>query len=197
MSISFPRINALAFAAQALAALTLAACATSRSIDDTFSDFSASSELRGILFSDREHDYGDVDITIHEGRLMLTGSMATDKGRARLIENAWKAEGVAQVIDEIVIGEGTSFTQGVEDSRIDSVVRARLVGAGGVTSGRYKIAVSRGIVYLIGDARSQAELEQALAIASSTSGVRKVVNHVAVPSLLAPAAALPAGPAHP
>ena len=101
---------------------------------------------------------------------------------------------MTQVIDEIIIGEGTGFGQGVEDSRIDSVVRARLVGAGRVTSGRYKIAVSRGVVYLIGDARSQAELEQALAIASSTAGVEKVVNHVALPPGLTPVLApVPAG----
>ncbi len=181
---SFPllRLCVLAFAAAGLAA-----CASSRSIDDTFSDFSASSELRGILFSDRNHDYGDVDITIHEGRLMLTGSMATEDGREKLIENAWRADGVTQVIDEIIVGEGTGFSQGFEDSRIDQVLRARLIGAEDVTSGRYKIAVSKGVVYLIGDARTQAELDTALGIASSISGVEKVVNHVVVKPPLAPA----------
>ena len=190
MTFSFTRLGALA-----LLTLALTACASSRSLDDTFTDFSASSNLRGILFSDRQHDYGDVDITMHEGRLMLTGSMFTEDGRAKLIENAWKAEGVTQVVDEIVIGEKTRFSQGLEDTRIDNVLRGRLIGADGVTSGRYKIAVSQSVVYLIGDARDQTELDKALAIASSISGVEKVVNHVQVQaSLLAPApAAAPNG----
>lgn len=185
MTFSFLRISAAVFLTFALAA-----CATSRSIDDTFTDFSASSELRSILFSDRQHEYGDVDITMHEGRLMLTGSMLTEEGRAKLVQNAWKADGVTQVVDEIVIGEKTGFSQGFEDSRIDQVLRARLIGADGVTSGRYKIAVSKGTVYLIGEARDREELDKALAIASSISGVEKVVNHVAIQApLVAPSSA--------
>lgn len=184
MTFSFARLGAVAFLTVALSA-----CAASRSLDDTFTDFSASSDLRGILFSDRQHDYGDVDITIHEGRLMLTGSMRTEEGRAKLIENAWKAGGVTQVIDEIIVGDKTGFGQGLEDTRIDGALRGRLIGAGGVTSGRYKIAVSQSVVYLIGDARDQAELDKALSIASSISGVEKVVNHVTVQP---PPAATPA-----
>lgn len=169
----------------AAAALSMAACATSRSLDKSFTDLSASTEFRGILFSDRNFDYSDVDITIHEGRLMLTGSMRREEGRAKLIENAWKADGVDQVIDEIVIGGKTSLGQGFEDSRIDQVLRARLIAADGVTSGRYKIAVSKGVVYLIGDARNQDELDKALQIASGVAGAEKVVSHVSVPAPLA------------
>lgn len=175
MTFSFTRFGVVAFIA-----VTLSACASSRSIDENFTDFSASSELRGILFSDRSHDYGDVDITIHEGRLMLTGSMLSEQGRAKLVENAWTAEGVDQVIDEIIISEKTGFSQGFEDTRIDQVLRARLIGADGITSSRYKIAVSQAVVYLIGVARDREELDEALYIASSIAGVEKVVNHVLV-----------------
>lgn len=182
MTFSFARLLAIAFIA-----ITLGACASSRSLDENFTDFSASSDLRGILFSDRNHDYGDVDITMHEGRLLLTGSMRTEQGRTKLIENAWKADGVDQVIDEIVISEKTGFSQGFEDTRIDQVLRARLIGAENVTSGRYKIAVSQSVVYLIGLARNQEEVNSALQIASSIAGVEKVVNHVLVQApLIAP-----------
>lgn len=173
MTFSFARLIAAAFIA-----LALGACASSRSLDENFSDFSASSDLRGILLSDRNHDYGDVDITIHEGRLLLTGSMRNEQGRTKLIENAWKADGVDQVIDEIIISEKTGFSQGFEDTRIDQVLRARLIGAEDVTSGRYKIAVSQGVVYLIGLGRDQEEVDNALVIASEIAGVEKVVNHV-------------------
>ena len=177
---SFLTRPALRLSAMLAAALALSACATSRSLDETFTDISASSELRSVLFSDRTRDYSDVDITIHEGRLMLTGSMRSEDGRRQLIENAWKARGVDQVIDEIFIGDKTPFGQGFEDSRIDQVLRARLIAEADVTSGNYKIAVSRGIVYLIGTASSQAELDEALRVASSISGVEKVVNHTAL-----------------
>ncbi len=164
------------FAAAAL--LTLGACASSRSLDASLSDLGGDAELKGILFTDRSHDYSDVDITLFEGRLLLTGTMHTEDGRNKLIANARKTGGVQEVIDEIFIGDQTPFLQGVEDARIDQTLRARLLAAGDVTSTRYKIAVSNGIIYLIGAAHDQAELDRALKIAGSIRGAEKVVNHV-------------------
>ena len=111
---------------------------------------------------------------------MLTGTMKSDAGHVKLIENAWKAANVKEVIDEVIIGEGTSFGQGFEDTRIDQVLRTRLVTSGDVSSTEYKIAVSNAVVYLIGVARSQAELDKALELARTVAGVEKVVSHVAL-----------------
>lgn len=171
-------IAAVRFALVLFAAVTLAACASSRRLDESFADLSGNTELRAVLFADRQHDYGDIDITLYEGRLMLTGTMKSDAGRRKLIENAWKADGVEEVIDEIVIGDGTSLGQGFEDTRIDQTLRARMVADGSVSSAEYKIAVSRAVVYLIGVARSQEELDKTLAVARTIAGVEKVVSHV-------------------
>lgn len=168
----------LRFSPVLLAALFLTACASSRSLDDSFSDLSGNAELKGVLFTDRSHDYSDVDITLFEGRLMLTGTMRSEPGRAKLIENAWKADGVDQVIDEIFVGDRTSFGQGLADTRIDQTLKAKFLADEDVISSRYKVAVSGGAIYLIGAARSQAELDEALSLASAIGGVKKVVSHV-------------------
>lgn len=162
------------------AAMALGACASSRNLDESFSDLSGNAELKAVLFADRSYDYNDVDTTLYEGRLLLTGTMRSEQGRAKLIENAWKAENVDQVIDEIFVGDKTSFGQGFEDARIDQVLRARLIGDEDVVSGDYKIAVSGAVVYLLGEARSPAEHDRALELARTVAGVEKVVSHVAV-----------------
>ncbi len=156
------------------------ACASSRNLDDSVSDIGADSTLKAVLFADRKHDYGDVDLTVFEGRLLLTGTMRSDDGRQRLVENAWKAGGVDQVIDEIVVGGRTSVGQGFEDARIDTALRTKLVFDGGVRSGNFKIAVSRGVVYLLGATMSERSLNDALELARSTGGVEKVVSHVLI-----------------
>lgn len=160
------------------AALAAAACASSRSLDKSFSDLSASTELKTVLFSDRSYDYSDIDITIYEGRLLFTGTMRSEDGRKKLIENAWKADGVTQVIDEIFIGDRTPFGQGFEDTRIDQTLRAKLIADKDVTSSDYKIAVSGAVVYLLGSARDKAELDEAVNLARTISGVEKVVSHI-------------------
>jgi len=172
--------RALLAAAGLGAFAALGACASSRNLDQAFSDLSGNADLKGVLFTDRTHDYGDIDITLYEGRLMLTGTMKSETGREKLMQNAWKADGVKEVIDEVFVGDGTSFGQGLEDSRIDQVLRARFIGDKKVVSADYKIAVSNAVVYLLGVARSQTELDRAVELARTVAGVEKVVSHVAL-----------------
>ena len=172
MILSFARVMCL------VGALAVAGCASSRSLDKSVSDLSANADLKGVLFVDRSHDYSDIDITIYEGRLLLTGTMRSDGGHKKLIANAWKADGVTQIIDEILVGDKTPFGQGFEDAFIDQTLRARLIASDEVISGNYKIAVSNDVIYLIGSASAQNEIDRAINMAQSVSGVKEVVSYV-------------------
>jgi len=152
--------------------LGLSACATS--IDDARAD----ANLKGRLFSDREHDYGDLDITIYGGRLMLTGSMRTQEGRAHAVDIARRTPNIDEVVDEIVVGDPTGMGQGARDAYIDERLEVLLLSDGGVKRTNYEIAVSDGAVYLLGVARTQAELERVVGHARTISGVERVVSHV-------------------
>ena len=163
-----------------IATAALTACGTSRNLDSTFGDIGMNTELKSALFADRNFDYSDIDLTVYEGRLLLTGTMRSEAGRQALITNAWTVEGLKQVIDEIKITERTSFGQGFEDTRIDQTLRAKLVADTNVAGVDYKIAVSGATVYLLGATREQKQLERVLHHASTTAGVEKVVTYVEV-----------------
>ena len=107
---------------------------------------------------------------------MLTGTMRAENGRRKLVENAWKADGVKQVIDEVLVSDRTSFGQGLEDTRIEQAIRTKYVVSGNVRSSNYKIAVSGAVVYLLGVARDKSELDRALEAASKTAGVNSVIR---------------------
>ena len=156
----------------------LGACATSRSLDQSFDDLGANAKLKEVLLTDRSYDYGDVDLTIFEGRLLLSGTMRSEAGREKLLANAWKAGGVKQVIDEVYVGDKTPFGQGLEDGRIDAALRAKLIADDDVKSSDVKIAVSNGVVFLLGVTRDQQSLDRLLTLARNTGGVTKVVSHV-------------------
>jgi len=159
-------------------AMLLAACASSRTLGGSVDDLSANATLKRVLFTDRKYDYDDIDLTILDGRLLLTGTMRSEAGRQRLLENAWKASAVRQVIDEVLIEDKTSFGQSLADSRIDKTLRGRLVGDRSVSHSNYKFAVSRGVVYVLGVARDEIELDRVLTAARQISGVNGVVSHV-------------------
>lgn len=161
-------------------AAALAGCASSRSLSGAVSDISSDAQLKAVLFADRTHDYGDIDLAIYEGTLLLTGTMRSEDGRSAAVANAWKADGVKAVIDEIIVGDKTSIGQGLQDSRIETALRARLIGDDVVKSGDFKIAVSNGVVYLIGAASSDAQIARATAIAADVANVERVVSHVSL-----------------
>ena len=94
-----------------------------------------------------------------------------------------KLKELDQVIDEILVGDGTSLGQGFEDARIDTTLRAKLIADGDVKAGSFKTAVSKGVVYIIGVAPSERQLNMALEIARSIGGVEKVVSHMLVKPL--------------
>jgi hypothetical protein len=84
------------------------------------------------------------------------------------------------VYDELAVGEPTSFTRGLRDGVMETSVRARLLASSHVRAVDINIEVYNGNVYLMGTARSDAELREAAQIASRVGGVRRVVSFMEV-----------------
>lgn len=178
--------NVLA-AALAAALVAAPACTSSRKLDQSFSDLGAGTNLRGILFTDRSYDYADVSVTIYEGRVLLSGAMRTEEGKRKVVENARRADGVREVIDEIKVADKRSFGRSAADTRIGTALRSRLLADAQVSHNDYRYDVSDGVVYMIGAARTQESLDRALELARTTRGVREVVSYVIYADYAAPA----------
>jgi osmotically-inducible protein OsmY len=163
-----------------IAIIALSGCATERTLGGTFRGIGSDATLKSKLFADRRHDYSDIDLTLSEGRLLLTGTMRSEEGRAVLVERARVVKGVKEVIDEVIVSDKTSRGQGWDDSEIDRTLKTRWMTARGVDSRNYKVSVSQGVVYVIGRARDDQELQHALAIARDVKGVSRVVSYVNV-----------------
>ena len=63
---------------------------------------------------------------------------------------------------------------------VDEMVRARLLADSGVRSVNYNVETHQGVVYLLGVARSQVELDRASQIASLVPDVERVVTYVRI-----------------
>ncbi|MEM6415756.1 MAG: BON domain-containing protein [Pseudomonadota bacterium] len=158
--------------------ICLEGCGSSRSLGASFGDANSGQDFKARLMTDGPYDYDDIDITVFEGRLMLTGTAPDEQTRQRLVMQGWQSKGVKQIIDEVVIGEKTRFKQGVADSRIDTAIRTKLITDGAIRSSDVKITVSNGVAYLIGVARDDRILTKIVDHARTTRGVTKVVSHI-------------------
>lgn len=128
-----------------------------------------------------DHDfelYRDVSMTVTEGRVLLTGSVKKPEARVDAVRLAWQAAGVRQVIDEIQVTDQSGIGDYATDVWIANNLRTRLMFDQSVHNINYNLDVVNGVVYLMGVAQSQEELDRVLAHARDIGSVKRVVNHV-------------------
>jgi osmotically-inducible protein OsmY len=136
----------------------------------------------------------DLNVTVYEGRTLLTGTAPTQEFKAQAKDVASRVAGVRAVYDEIEVAPYESAWQSAQDTWITSRVRTELAFNSEIRSVNYTIETVNKSVYLIGSARSQAELDQATTAARNTPDVKRVVSYVEIrPG--APVAAQSAAPA--
>lgn len=122
----------------------------------------------------------DLDSTVYEGRVLVTGTVPSEEWRAEAVKRAWKVDGVKEVYDEIQVGPDEGFMQDMGDTTVTSKLKAQLVGDGDVKSINYTITTVKGVVYIIGSARSQAELDRVVNHARNIGNVRRVVSYIRI-----------------
>ncbi|MDZ7712969.1 MAG: BON domain-containing protein [Rhodovibrio sp.] len=136
-------------------------------------------QINDLWLKEDEILYRKAGLQVQNGRVLVTGVMPSEEMRAKAIELAWQADGVKEVINEVQIGDG-SFGDYSQDTWISTQLKADLLLDAEVSSINYSIQTVRGVVYLIGIAQSDQELERVLNHARGLANVRKVVSYVQV-----------------
>ncbi len=155
--------------------------AEDRSMSQVASDVGLKIDINAKLLSNKYRDlFFDVNTNVYENRVMLTGSVETagQKRRATLLVRGVK--GVTKVINELQVTADGSLKDTANDLWIETKLKARLVGADGVSSINYRWRSVNGVVYFIGVAQNEGELAKVVRIARDTSHVNKVVSHVRI-----------------
>lgn len=150
-----------------------------RSLNDVNSGRAITARLK------RAHDYNmsGVDVEVSEGVVLLSGNVPTKEDRIEAARIAWSARNIIQVGNEIMIKDKQAFIRNTKDGLLEKSVRARLAADKYVKGRNFNIETHDGIVYLLGVARDQRELERAARIASLTRGTVEVVSYVRLAEL--------------
>jgi osmotically-inducible protein OsmY len=122
----------------------------------------------------------DVSTDVYEGQVLLTGSVKKPEDRVKAEAIAQKIDGVRQVFNDIQVTQEGGLRASAKDFAIETKLKANLLAARGVTSINYRWRAVNGVVYFLGLARSQEELDKVLALAREMDGVKDVVSHVIV-----------------
>ena len=142
-------------------------------------DLATATRLRTKLLDAGEAYVTGVGIEVYEGRVLLTGTLEKEPMRAAAVKLAWKTEGVKDVINEIQIGQ-SSLRDIARDSWITAQLKTKITFDKKILAINFSIETVNGIVYLIGIAQDQGELDRILAHGRGIDYLRRIISHVRV-----------------
>jgi osmotically-inducible protein OsmY len=180
LAVALPLLGGCAGAVVGGAATVGVAAFEERGIEGNARDLKTAAQVREKWLSFDHTLIGLISLEVYNGRALLTGAVTDEKIRADAVRLAWAATGVEDVINEIQVVEDTSFVDTANDAWISAQLRSKIAFDKSVFAINYSIETVNGIVYLIGTAQSQVELDRVIAHAREVSHVRRVVSHVQV-----------------
>ena len=153
---------------------------TERGLRGSAEDLQTRAEVLHYLFQKNVDLFGAVSVSVTQGRVLLTGKVRGPKDRIEATKLAWKATGVAEVINEIQLIDRSSIADHAKDIVINKSVQARLLVDENIKFINYTVDTVNGTVYLFGIAQNHEELERVIAVVRQTNYVENIVNYVTI-----------------
>lgn len=116
-----------------------------------------------------------VNITSFNRRALITGEVPSEAIRADVGQIVSATQNVVAINNELTVAGAASLTSRTSDTIITSDVKARFLGSKAFKANDVKVVTENGVVYLLGLV-CRPEADAATEIASSTSGVERVVK---------------------
>ena len=184
IALVFPLVLAAMQSACSPAGMAVGAASTAgvaavqeRGFTGTLSDTKIKAAISEAYFKASEPIFLKVTVRVSEGRAMLLGGLADQALHDRAVQLAWAQAGVKQVIDELQAVEG-GVGDYARDTWITTQINAKLTFDEIVLPINYSVDTVGGVVYLMGIAQDQRELDRVIDHANDVRHVKRVVSHV-------------------
>ena len=155
-----------------------------RSIKDATIDMKLGLQLQKKLFTlSKDKLFGSVDVIIIEQRVMMIGNVESQELRDLASQAAWEiSPKIKDVLNEITIGEKSTIISEAKDARISLSLSGLLIGDSDISDINFNHSVSEQVIFLIGIAQDDEELNKVINHARTVKGVKKVINHIILKS---------------
>jgi osmotically-inducible protein OsmY len=124
---------------------------------------------------DKYKDAAHVSITSYNRFALVTGTVKDEAAKMDIERIVGAIPNVKGIANELVVGTASGLATHTADSRITTNVKMRFVKSPAFKADHVKVVTENGVVYLMGLV-TRAEADAASDIASTTSGVTKVVR---------------------
>ena len=154
------------------------ALAQERSVGAAVDDVSITFQIKDKMLNQSDELFGRISVDTVEGRVLLAGNVLEPDDRVEAVRIAWQVAGVREVYNEIEVRDRGSAIDYLRDVRISTELRFKLLADRDVSAINYNVETVNGVVFLMGIAQSDAELERVTGHARTIAGVQRVVSFV-------------------
>ena len=124
----------------------------------------------------------DVDVTVNDGAVLLTGKVKTPDEKVLATKLAWEIKGVREVVNEIQVTDKSSIKDVAKDLAASAQLRGKLIADPNISSLNYSIDVVNGTVYLSGVSSNVSEMNKVVKHAQELRFAQQVVNYIIIES---------------
>jgi len=122
----------------------------------------------------------NVNISVLEGRVLLTGLIENQEARIEAVRLVWEVEGVKEVINEVQLGNRSTIKDYANDLWINTQAKAVAAKSIGLRSVSYNFETIQGKIYVAGITSRQDQLQTMLDALKTIKGVKEIINYVIV-----------------
>lgn len=158
----------------------VAAGTSEKGLGTSIADSGIKTKISQALFDDDFDLFSGVTISVNQGSVLLTGTVAQPEQRVRANQIAWNVRGVVEVINEIDVTDQSSFRDFAKDLASSAQLRAALIGDSAISSLNFSIDVVNGTVFLTGIAATEEEMRAVVEHARGLRFATEVVNYIQV-----------------
>ena len=116
-----------------------------------------------------------VNITSYNRHVLISGEAASESVKRGVEAEVMAVGGIKRVFNEMTVGESRGVMSVSNDTRLTTLVKTRFLEANRFQPNHVKVVTEAGAVYLMGIVK-RSEAESASQLASTTSGVSRVVR---------------------
>jgi len=151
-----------------------------KGVSGTISDSSITTSIGRKLYEFHSKAFTQIDTDVQMGEVLLTGIVDDPSYAKKAEEIAWKVDGVQKVYNHIESSGSASFLDYSKDTWITTKVKTNFLNDTNINSLNYFVKTIGGTVYLMGSAKDERELRIVHAVATKTTGVKKIISYIKV-----------------
>ena len=155
--------------------------ADDRTTADDWSDVQINLAVRDSLGHRKAALMIDVEVTVFEGAVLLTGAVPSGDVLNEIMEATWSVPGVRKVYNYVRVDSSPKLLDTTAEAAKAAQIKTQLALTTGIQSANYKLILENGTIYLMGICAGPEEYQKVEAVLKNTEGVDKIIYLMRLP----------------